>query len=664
MKITQMIRLLEEADETKIHVLGDSHAVAIAGSITDAVNSARNGAGIRAVASTAQAVPDNSRVVLSVGNNNVAQPAGVDRNLINILKSLTDRGCSVVYVGFPEIELASDKPSTTTNNGQKNENRIVVKISNEDDTREMTAAELAEFRAQQAAQTDPRLRLSVQVPARLPLKYVYRNAGYTEEYNKLRNQLMNVAAPMDGVQVVALTKDEVNPADPMGIHATANAYARVAGEAVSALETMSSGAENTTPDDDAVLTAADQLDPKEFEELDLNGDGQVTMGEYNQYMADNNIDPKGFDIPTTVASGLESIFGILIDYNKRITGQDITKDQLTAALYDSDGGTLRFGDTSNISGGAELSATSGNQAENALILAARRKWADVQDREVWIAALIAQCRVETANFTLSTEIWGPTSTQLTYDIEGTNPGKARQLGNDQPGDGFKYRGRGWIQLTGKANYQAAAPAAGADIVNNPDLAAGAAVANRTAIHYFETRVMNRTQANNIVQISRLVNGGNNGLAQRVAAFEQLLDNLRQQAPITQAGAAGENGRLDTNMLTSIGGNHKLIDPAAQAYKRMVQAAAADGIEWTITDSYRTYEAQVDVARRKGLYSQGGLAAEPGTSNHGWGKAVDLGGGANNNRTPENNWLRANAPRFGFTTIAREPWHWEWNSHNG
>jgi predicted chitinase len=382
-------------------------------------------------------------------------------------------------------------------------------------------------------------------------------------------------------------------------------------------------------------------------------------------MADNNIDPAGLDIPTTVASGLEGIFGILLNYNKRITGEDITKDQLTSMLY-GDGGTLNnvFGNTSNISSGAELSTTSGNQAENALILAARRKWANVQDREVWIAALIAQCRVETANFTLNTEVWGPTSTQLTYDIEGTQPSKARQLGNDEPGDGFKYRGRGWIQLTGKANYRAAAPAAGADIVNNPDLAAQPSVANNTALHYFETRVMNRTTASNIVQISRLVNGGNNGLAQRVAAFEQLLDNLRQQAPITQAGAAGENGRLDTNMLTSIGGNHKLIDPAAQAYLRMVRAAAEDGIEWTITDSYRTYEAQVDVARRKGLYSQGGLAAQPGTSNHGWGKAVDLGGGANNNRTPENNWLRSNAPRFGFTTIAREPWHWEWNAHNG
>jgi len=664
MKITQMMRLLEEADETKIHVLGDSHGVAIASSITGAVNSARNGAGIRAVSSTAQAVPDNSRVVLSVGNNNVAQPAGVDRNLINILKGLTDRGCSVVYVGFPEIDLNSEKPSTITNNGQKNENRIVVKISNEDDTREMTAAELAQFRAQQAAQTDPRLKLSVQVPARLPLKYVYRNAGYTEEYNNLRGQLMNVADPMQGVSVVALTKDEINPADPMGIHATANAYARVAGEAVAALETMSSGAEDTQ-NDDQPIAAADQLDPREFEELDLNGDGEVTMGEYNQYMADNNIDPAGLDIPTTVASGLEGIFGILLNYNKRITGEDITKDQLTSMLY-GDGGTLKnvFGNTSNISSGAELSTTSGNQAENALILAARRKWANVQDREIWIAALIAQCRVETANFTLNTEVWGPTSTQLTYDIEGTQPSKARQLGNDEPGDGFKYRGRGWIQLTGKANYRAAAPAAGADIVNNPDLAAQPSVANNTALHYFETRVMNKTTANNIVQISRLVNGGSNGMAQRVAAFEQLLDNLRQQAPITQAGAAGENGRLDTNMLTSIGGNHKLIDPAAQAYLRMVRAAAEDGIEWTITDSYRTYEAQVDVARRKGLYSQGGLAAQPGTSNHGWGKAVDLGGGANNNRTPENNWLRSNAPRFGFTTIRREPWHWEWNAHNG
>lgn len=125
-----------------------------------------------------------------------------------------------------------------------------------------------------------------------------------------------------------------------------------------------------------------------------------------------------------------------------------------------------------------------------------------------------------------------------------------------------------------------------------------------------------------------------------------------------AGYNGSNGRLDPNQLTSIGSGHSLREDAAAAYNSMAEAAAQDGIQWSITDSYRTYETQVRLAEEKGLYSQGGLAATPGTSNHGWGMALDLGGGANRNGTPENNWLRENANRFGFYTIPREPWHWE------
>ena len=82
-------------------------------------------------------------------------------------------------------------------------------------------------------------------------------------------------------------------------------------------------------------------------------------------------------------------------------------------------------------------------------------------------------------------------------------------------------------------------------------------------------------------------------------------------------------------------------------------AAHAGVQIGVTDSYRSYETQVDLARRKGLYSQGGLAATPGTSQHGWGKAVDVD---TNSRGTQ--WLRANASRFGFTTIPREPWHWQ------
>ena len=73
----------------------------------------------------------------------------------------------------------------------------------------------------------------------------------------------------------------------------------------------------------------------------------------------------------------------------------------------------------------------------------------------------------------------------------------------------------------------------------------------------------------------------------------------------------------------------------------------------VTDSYRSFDAQLDVARRKGLYSQGGLAAQPGTSQHGWGLAVDLDLDARAQA-----WMRANASRFAFVEdTPHEPWHW-------
>jgi cell wall-associated NlpC family hydrolase len=84
-------------------------------------------------------------------------------------------------------------------------------------------------------------------------------------------------------------------------------------------------------------------------------------------------------------------------------------------------------------------------------------------------------------------------------------------------------------------------------------------------------------------------------------------------------------------------------------------ASGQGISIGINDSYRDYDSQVRVAREKGLYSQGGLAAEPGTSNHGWGVAVDLSFGVGALA-----WMRANAGRYGFfETVPREDWHWEY-----
>jgi len=52
----------------------------------------------------------------------------------------------------------------------------------------------------------------------------------------------------------------------------------------------------------------------------------------------------------------------------------------------------------------------------------------------------------------------------------------RELGNDQPGDGYRYRGRGYVQITGKRNYRLFATLLSKDIVNNPDLALNEQVA--------------------------------------------------------------------------------------------------------------------------------------------------------------------------------------------
>ena len=132
--------------------------------------------------------------------------------------------------------------------------------------------------------------------------------------------------------------------------------------------------------------------------------------------------------------------------------------------------------------------------------------------------------------------------------------------------------------------------------------------------------------------------------------------------LKQANHSTRNGRLYKKTLTSIGSGHRLQQGAAEAYKTMTLAANNDGIYWSRTDSYRTYDAKVRLAEEKGLYSKVGKAAEPGTSNHGWALAVDLGAGANIYGTLQNNWLIENARNFGFYTIPREPWHWEYRVH--
>jgi len=94
-------------------------------------------------------------------------------------------------------------------------------------------------------------------------------------------------------------------------------------------------------------------------------------------------------------------------------------------------------------------------------------------------------------------------------------GKVGNSKDETVGDGYKYRGRGFIQLTGKGNYVAASKAVGLDLVNNPDAASQAAIAAKLVIWYFREYSGGYKGAyGDIVQVTEYVNGKRNGLEDR------------------------------------------------------------------------------------------------------------------------------------------------------
>ncbi len=93
------------------------------------------------------------------------------------------------------------------------------------------------------------------------------------------------------------------------------------------------------------------------------------------------------------------------------------------------------------------------------------------------------------------------------------------MGNTSPGDGYRYRGRGPIQLTGKANYRAASLALHVDILNDPDKAATPEIGFRIAAWFWKTHMLNElADADKFIEISRRINGGTNGLENRQARW--------------------------------------------------------------------------------------------------------------------------------------------------
>jgi len=107
------------------------------------------------------------------------------------------------------------------------------------------------------------------------------------------------------------------------------------------------------------------------------------------------------------------------------------------------------------------------------------------------------------------------------DPKGGNPRKAARLGNTKIGDGFKFRGRGFIQLTGRENYTRASKALGLDLVGNPDQAAEPEKAAKIAVWYWNHRVRPHVKDfTNVKKVTKKINPGMAGLKTRSSEFKK------------------------------------------------------------------------------------------------------------------------------------------------
>jgi putative chitinase len=162
--------------------------------------------------------------------------------------------------------------------------------------------------------------------------------------------------------------------------------------------------------------------------------------------------------------------------------------------------------------------------------------ADAMPRAIEIAALDTPRRLAHFLAQLAHESDG-FATTVEYASGDAYEGR-RDLGNVRPGDGRRFKGRGLVQLTGRANYRDAGAALGLDLEAGPDQAARFPAAALTAALYWRKRAINAdADADDVRAVTKKINGGYNGLAQRAAYLKAAKRALAAPGPAEPAAPA-------------------------------------------------------------------------------------------------------------------------------
>ncbi len=143
-----------------------------------------------------------------------------------------------------------------------------------------------------------------------------------------------------------------------------------------------------------------------------------------------------------------------------------------------------------------------------------------------LAQLLAQTSHETMDFRTLKEI-GATRYFNKYDIR-HNPRLAKILGNVKPGDGEKYKGRGFLQITGRANYKKLGELMQLPLEQQPELLERPDIAAKASIVYWTNRVQPHVDDfNDTSSVTRRINAGRKGLEDRENRFQEYIKSLGQ-----------------------------------------------------------------------------------------------------------------------------------------
>lgn len=169
-------------------------------------------------------------------------------------------------------------------------------------------------------------------------------------------------------------------------------------------------------------------------------------------------------------------------------------------------------------------------------------------RGVELAQFLAQTEHESLDFKKTKEIGKPRYFNQ-YDPK-HNPAKARDLGNKYRGDGLAFRGRGFIQITGRENYTRVSRALFGDdrLVKKPDLVStDPDIAAKVAVWFWQTRVKPFVQDfTDTERVTRLINGGYRGLEDRKTNFAKYLNMMTDKSKPSSSSGKSVDENLDAD----------------------------------------------------------------------------------------------------------------------